>query len=159
MVNPHPEYKNLLFNGFLDIVLYHEGTNRFKIVDIKTSKSGWDDKTKKNETKQLQLVLYKKFFSQQFGIPEDDIDIEFFIVKRKVWEDSPFPISRIQTFTPSHGKVKINKATNTINDFIETVFNKDNKHVDTIYQPIPSGGGCFFCPFKNNKVLCPVGVS
>jgi thymidylate synthase len=83
-------------------------------VTVKT-RLGWDDKTKKDETKQLQLILYKKFYSQQFNIPEDNIDIEFFIVKRKVWEKSPYPISRIQTFIPTSGKVKMNKATNAIN--------------------------------------------
>jgi hypothetical protein len=38
----------------------------------------------KDELKQFQLILYKKYFAQQFNIPIDDIDIEFFIVKRKV---------------------------------------------------------------------------
>jgi hypothetical protein len=48
------------------LFLYNETLNRFKIIDIKTSTKGWDDKTKKDETKQMQLILYKKFFSQQF---------------------------------------------------------------------------------------------
>ena len=87
VLNPHPQFKNVLYKGYLDVVLYHEPTNKFKIIDIKTSTRGWDDKTKKDETKQLQLVLYKKYYSQQFGVPEDNIDIEFFIVKRKVWEE------------------------------------------------------------------------
>ena len=159
LLNPHPKYKNILYKGYLDIVLYNETLNRFKIIDIKTSKSGWDDKTKKDETKQLQLILYKKFYSQQFNIPEDNIDIEFFIVKRKVWEQSPFPISRIQTFIPTSGKVKMNKATNAINLFIEEVFNENNSYNDKQFEPNPNEWNCHFCPFKNKKDLCPVGVS
>jgi hypothetical protein len=143
----------------LDVVFYHEPTNRFKIMDIKTSTKGWDDKTKKDETKQLQLVLYKKFYSQQFGVPEDDIDVEFFIVKRKIWEESPYPISRIQEYVPASGKVKINKATNTINSFIESVFNNDGSFKDTKFEPNANKWGCTFCPFKDRKDLCPVGVS
>jgi hypothetical protein len=98
MVNPNPQYPNILYKGYLDLVLYHEATNKFKIFDIKTSTRGWGDKEKKDEIKQYQLILYKKFFAQQFNVPIDDIEIEFFIVKRKVWEQSEFPISRIQEF-------------------------------------------------------------
>jgi hypothetical protein len=159
LLNPHPEYKNILYKGYLDVVLYHEPTNIFKIIDIKTSKNGWDDKTKKDETKQLQLVLYKKFYSQQFGVPEDNIEIEFFIVKRKIWEESPYPISRIQEYKPASGKVKMNKATNIINSFIEEVFNHDGSHKEKSFEPKPNEWGCKYCPFKNRKDLCSVGVS
>lgn len=159
LLTPHPEYKNVLYKGYLDVVLYNESTNRFKIIDIKTSTKGWDDKTKKDEVKQLQLVAYKKYYSQQFNIPEDNIDIEFFIVKRKVWEESPYPISRIQEYSPSSGKVKMNKATNTINSFIEEVFNHDGSFKDTLFEPKPSEWGCKYCPFKDRKDLCPTGIS
>ena len=159
LLNPHPEFKNILYKGYLDVVLYNETYNEFKIIDIKTSGKGWDDKTKKDETKQLQLVLYKKFFSKQFGIPEENINIQFFIVKRKIWEESPYPISRIQEFTPASGKVKMNKATNTINSFIEEVFNLDGSFKTDPYQPNPGKWNCTFCPFRDRKDLCSVGVS
>jgi hypothetical protein len=159
LLNPHPEYKNILYKGYLDVVLYNETYNEFTILDIKTSKKGWDDATKKDETKQLQLILYKKFFSQQFGIPEENINIKFFIVKRKVWEESPYPISRIQEFTPASGKVKMNKATNTINSFIEEVFNHDGSHKEKSFEPNASKWNCTFCPFKDRKDLCQVGIS
>lgn len=158
VLNPHPEFKNVLYKGYLDVVLYHEPTNTFKILDIKTSTKGWDDKTKKDETKQLQLVLYKKFYSQQFGVPEDSIDIEFFIVKRKVWEESPYPISRIQEYVPASGKVKINKATNTINSFIEEVFNHDGSYKNKQFEPNPTKFNCMFCPFKDKKELCDKAI-
>jgi RecB family exonuclease len=43
--------------GYLDVVLYHEPSNTFKIIDIKTSTKGWNKYTKKDESKQFQLVL------------------------------------------------------------------------------------------------------
>ena len=49
--------------------------------------------------KHFQLVLYKKFFSEQFGLAEKSIDIEFLIVRRKVYEDGEYPQKRIQTFS------------------------------------------------------------
>lgn len=159
LLNPHPQFKNILYKGYLDVVLYHEPTNKFKIIDIKTSTRGWDDKTKKDETKQLQLILYKKYYSQQFGVPEENIDVEFFIVKRKVWEESPYPISRIQEYKPASGKVKMNKAINTVNSFIEEVFNYDGSYKDKQFEPNPSKFNCMFCPFSNNKELCNASIS
>ena len=46
LITPIPEYKNILYKGYLDVVLYHEPTNSLKIMDIKTSTKGWDDNTK-----------------------------------------------------------------------------------------------------------------
>ena len=158
-LNPHSNYKNIFYKGYLDVVLYHEPTNKFKILDIKTSTKGWDDYNKKDETKQMQLILYKKFFAQQFNVSEDNIDVEFFIVKRKIWEDSPYPISRVQEFKPASGKVKINKATKAITSFIEEVFNYDGSYKDKTYEPNPSKFNCMFCPFKEDKNLCNKGFT
>jgi hypothetical protein len=124
-LTPNKRYPNVIYQGHLDVVLYNENTQSFKIIDIKTSTRGWNDKTKKDEGKQFQLVLYKKFFSEQFNIPLDKINVEFFIVKRKIWEESDFPISRIQTYSPPSGKVKINKVDKELNEFIESAFTKE----------------------------------
>ena len=51
---------------------------------------------KKNKSN--QLLLYKQFYSKQFNFPIDKIDVEFFIVKRKLYENMDFPQRRIQTF-------------------------------------------------------------
>ena len=59
--------------------------NKFTIIDLKTSTRGWTSKNKKDEEKQFQLLLYKKFFAEQYNIPIENIDIEFMIiVKRKL---------------------------------------------------------------------------
>ena len=158
MINPNPKYPNILYKGYLDVVLYNENLNKFKILDIKTSTRGWGDKEKKDELKQFQLILYKKYYGQQYNISTDDIDVEFFIVKRKVWENSDFPISRIQEFKPASGKVKLNRAITSVNNFIEEVFNKDGSHKPGVYQPVPSAHNCRFCPFKDNKELCDKGL-
>ena len=63
-LTPNPTYKNTIYKGYLDLVLYHEPTNKIKIVDIKTSTRGWSDINKKDEDKQFQLILYKQYFSQ-----------------------------------------------------------------------------------------------
>jgi hypothetical protein len=159
ILTPLPQFNNVLYKGYLDVVLYHEPTNSFKILDIKTSTKGWSDYEKKDETKQFQLILYKHFFAKQFGVEVDKIDIEFFIVKRKIWKESPFPLSRIQEFTPASGKVKLNKAVNAITSFIEGVFNMDGSYKSTVHEPTPSLNTCKYCPFKDNKELCDKGIS
>ena len=159
LITPNNAYKNVLYRGYLDIVLYHEPTNTIKIIDIKTSTRGWGDKDKKNEDKQFQLILYKKFFAQQYNFPIENIDIEFFIVKRKLYESEEFVIPRIQVFKPASGKIKMSRAEKAMNEFIEDVFNNEGKFKEEMFVPNPSKFNCGFCPFKNDKKLCHVGVS
>lgn len=157
VIAPNKMYNNVLYTGFLDIVMYHEPTNTFKIIDIKTSTRGWGDKDKKNEDKQFQLLLYKQFFSEQYNIPIDSIDIEFFIVKRKVMDIddeklmSPHQAYRVQTFTPPSGKIKISRAKNAINDFINECFNSNGEIKDLEYPKSPSKWNCGFCPYGEDK--------
>jgi len=150
-INPNPELPNVVYQGYLDIVMYHEPTNTIQIIDLKTSTSGWKDKEKKDENKQFQLILYKKYFSEQFNFPIENIEVEFFIVKRKLYESDDFVIRRIQTFTPPSGKVKLNRATQSINKFIEEAFDLTGyKKVE--HQPTPNDN-CKWCPF-HKCILC-----
>jgi len=159
LITPNNAYKNVLYRGYLDVVLYHEPTNTIKIIDIKTSTRGWGDKDKKNEDKQFQLLLYKKFFAQQYNFPIENIDIEFFIVKRKLYESEDYVIPRIQLFKPASGKIKLSRAEKAINEFIEQTFTPEGKHNEGYYPANPSKFNCGFCPFKNNKELCSAGAS
>jgi hypothetical protein len=152
-ITPHPQFNNVIYQGFLDVVLYHEPTNTFEIIDIKTSTRGWDADTKKDEDKQFQLILYKQFLSTQFNIPIDNISVKFFILRRKIYENADFPISRIQDFIPPSGKIKLSKANKALNDFIEEVFD-ENGYQKKSHPPKPSQKACFFCPYKENKELC-----
>ena len=80
-------------------------------------------------------------------------------VKRKLWENSPYPLSRIQEFKPASGKIKMNKAVNAVTSFIEGVFNTNGSYKDITHEPNPSLNGCKFCSFKDNKELCNKGIS
>ena len=153
VVHPDVKLPNVIYKGYLDLVLYNENTDTFKIIDFKTSTRGWNDKTKKDEGKQFQLILYKNFFSKQFNIPEDNIEVEFFILKRKLWEESDYPQSRIQEFAPPSGKIKMNKALTSLNTFLEHSFNSDGTYKDNNYPATPSDN-CKWCPFNEKKDLC-----
>ena len=151
---PNKSHNNVLFNGFIDLVLYHEPTEKFVIYDIKTSGRGWSDKEKKDEVKQFQILLYKSFFSEQFGVDIENIDVEFFIVKRKIWEQSEYPQKRVQQFVPANGKTKVKKSKAALDTFIEKVFNLDGSYKSTDFQATPNKSSCLYCQYKDKKELC-----
>ncbi len=156
VIPPNKTHNNVLFNGYIDLVLYHEPTDKFVIYDFKTSSRGWGDKEKKDEIKQTQLLLYKQFFHEQFGVPIEHIDIEFFILKRKIWEESEYPQKRIQSFVPANGKTKVKKAKVLLEAFINETFNLDGTHKDVEHNATPSKESCKYCPFS--KGICTKAV-
>jgi len=140
---------NIVFQGFIDVVLYHEPTQTFKLIDLKTSYRSWYKKQKDNEMKQFQLILYKKFFSELYNVPLNKIDIEFIILKRKLWDGSEYAQSRIQLFSPPSGKVKMNKATKLFEEFINNITDSNKKHLPK------SNPNCKWCPFFQDE-KCPL---
>ncbi len=150
--------KNVLFKGFIDLVLYHEETGEFVLYDLKTSSYGWGKKEKKDDVKLSQLLLYKMFFSEQFKVPLEKIKVEFFILRRKLPEDNKFFIKHISEFKPVAGKTKMAKALRSVEAFIEECFDEKG-HRDKKHKPIADKYNCKYCPFKDNKKLCPVGIS
>lgn len=151
ILTPHSKYQNIMFQGYLDIVLYHEPTNKIKIIDIKTSRQGWSKKEKSDENKQFQLIAYKKYFSELYNVPIENIEIEFMIVKRKIFESDLYVIKRVQQFKPASGKVKLNKVTKSIESFIEQAFDR-NGYKEIEHQP-KLNGNCKWCPFYKTH-LC-----
>ena len=150
-LHPDPKKPNILYNGYLDIVLYHEPTHTIHIIDLKTSTSGWNDKQKKDENKQFQLLLYKKFFAEQFNFPIEKIEVEFFIVKRKLFESEDFVIRRIQKFKPPSGKIKINKANQALQNFMDQAFDL-NGYKKVEHKP-QVNDNCKWCVFHKTH-LC-----
>ena len=109
--------KDIKIVGYLDVVLKHKPTDTITIIDIKTSTRGWNKWMKADKNKTQQLLLYKKFYSKQYNHPIDKIDVEYFIVKRKLWENMDFPQKRVQKFVPASGTPSINKVMNGLNLF------------------------------------------
>ena len=149
---------SVFWYGFIDVVIKDTDLNKIKIYDIKTSRMGWNKWQKSDRLKLAQLVAYKKYFSDQFGTPIDNIDIEFFIVKRKLIEESMFPQKRIQIINPANGSVTRKKVQKSIDSFIEDCFDvTGNKRTDKNYLAIAGKGAkhCKWCPFKEDYKNCP----
>ena len=145
------------FIGYIDVLIHDTVRDRYKIIDIKTSTMGWNKYQKADKNKTDQLLLYKNFWGLQNNIPLDKIDVEYFIVKRKLYEKVDFPQRRVQTFTPANGKPSINKVVNNVNRFVEDCFVDDEHNISIDYMKNPSPKNCRFCEF-NQTEHCDAGV-
>ena len=146
------EIPNVLMIGSIDLIIRNKNTKKYKVYDIKTSTSGWKDKDKKDQIKINQLLFYKHFYSKKLNVDPEMVDVEFFIVRRKVYEDAEFPIKRVQSFIPAQGKIKMKQAVEDLKAFVKDAFTPDGKHIDKAYPK--NTDGCKYCPFKDNKELC-----
>jgi RecB family exonuclease len=142
---------NVKYIGFLDLVLRDKSTNEIKIIDFKTSRNNWNKYQKTDVGKTDQLLLYKKFYSEQFGVPLDDIEVEFVILKKKLLDGYGYSSNgRISTFAPLNGKLSIKKASERFQNFIQEgftptgEFNVNNKFPK---NPGKAKKNCKYCDF------------
>ena len=149
--------KNIKMVGYLDVVILDEIHNRIRIIDIKTSTRGWNKWQKKDENKTQQLLLYKQFYSEQYNHPVDKIEVEYFIVKRKLWENIDFPQKRVQKFVPASGTPSMNKVAKRLDLFLETAFTDEGKHKTDKIFALPSKKACRWCEFRKTE-HCSEGI-
>ena len=137
----------VMFKGLVDLVFYHPNTDRWTIMDIKTSTAGWRDAQKKNPNLTAQVILYREFFAKQFGIDKDKIDVEFFILKRRVPADAEFASmqKRVQQFRPSSGPRKTKEIINSMNKMVSEVLDEDGNFIDKDYKCTNPFGKCENC--------------
>jgi len=142
------------FIGYLDIVLENEIENKVKIIDFKKSYMGWKDKAKKDPMKRGQLQLYKYFYSKINNIKQSNIDVEFLILKQKIFDYGEFTAKRIQKFIPPQSEITLKKTFELFNNFVKTVFVNGDYNSDIIYEKLPSDSACKYCPFSNLPEHC-----
>jgi hypothetical protein len=149
--------QNLFMKGFIDVVAYDKTYDTYYIYDFKTSTRGWGDKEKKNNTKLQQIILYKKYFSELYNIPLEKIEVEFIVLKRKLYENADFTIPRTQSVKPAAGKTKMKQAEDQFNEFLDTCFTEDGIYIHKEYPMNISKESCTWCPYNNG--LCTKGES
>jgi len=150
--------QNVKFRGYIDLIIKDTRDNTYKIIDIKTSTMGWNKYQKADSTKTAQLVLYKSYYAKQFNVPLDNIRVEYFIVKRKLYENMDFPQKRVQIFNPAAGKPTMNKINSSVDEFVRSAFNVDGSHnTDRDYIAVKgkNNKNCKYCDFKTRPDLCP----
>jgi len=133
------------FNGYMDVVLHEKKTGRIKIIDIKSSTMGWNKYMKADKNKTNQLLLYKYFLSKQLEISIDKIDVEYLILKRRLYENIIYPQKRLQAFTPASGKPSINKVMKRLQEFIDECFDDKGKIIANEYEKCEKHKKCRMC--------------
>ena len=142
----------VVFKGLVDLVFYHPNTDTWTVMDIKTSTRGWNDTYKKNPNLTAQVILYREFFAKQFNIDPSKINVEFFIVKRRVPKDAEYASMqrRVQEFKPNSGPRKTKQVIESMNNFLVTVLDDKGKYLDIDHSCKSPLGKCDHClPFSD----------
>jgi len=142
--------KGVHFIGYIDIVLKDIAENAIVIIDLKTSTMGWNKYQKEDRLKNSQILLYKKYYSDLFNIPLTKIRVEFQIMRRKLPEDSPYPVPRISKHIPPNGSPSVNKVYDEFMSFIDIVFDDEGNFRDIPYPKVPGNAkkNCKWCEFS-----------
>ena len=142
---------NYFFKGFIDFVVRHKKTRRYKIIDWKTSGADWDVKKKmKDETFLAQMRFYKFFWGRKNNIPLSEIDCGYVVLNRLKDKKDPmsFP-GRIQEVSVESTSDEIKLSLKKLALSIKMI------HIDKKFPKIKhiSGNtsGCFFCPLKGGR--------
>ena len=143
--------------GYLDIVVRDKRDGKITIIDIKTSTMGWNKYQKADKTKTSQLVLYKKYFAEQYGFDVEKIDIKYMIMKRKLIDGAMFPQKRVTEFMPASGKPTRNKLASSIKSFVDLNFTPDGSYINKEHVAVAGKNNkhCKWCEFKDQLDLCP----
>lgn len=143
---------NVDYWGFIDLVLKEKATGRIKIFDFKTARLGWNNYQMEDLAKSSQVVLYKALYSKKHNVPLSMIDVEFFIMKRKLYENARFRQSRVQIFVPEATQKEVTRVVEHFNQFITECFKPDGTYNDdrALYPKIPGKNktNCKYCLHK-----------
>jgi hypothetical protein len=89
-----------------------------------------------------------------FKVPMADIEVEFFIMKRRLLEDVGFPQNRIERFSPADGKMSVKLVENSFLEFINNGFAATGEYnTDGVFLKTPGKNkkSCKYCIFKTLK--------
>ena len=139
---------NTQYWGYIDLVLKEKSTGRIKIFDFKTSRLEWSKSQMEDLAKTSQLVLYKALYSRKHNVPVSMIDVEFFIIKRKLYEKCRYPQSHIQIFKPDSTQKEVDRVVKHFNQFLTECFHPDGRYNEDIkYPKIPGKNkkNCRYC--------------
>ena len=164
VLQPIKERPKIKYMGYVDLIIYDKSTEEYTIFDIKTSTKGWSKWEKGDETKHQQLYLYKQYYSELFKVPLDKINVEFYIVKRKVlsFDDenikSPHQAYRVQNFRPTDNRKRLKKAKEDFTDFIRECYTAEGHPIDREFEKVV-GKPCDWCDFGKNRELCGAALA
>ena len=150
-----PIQNGVTMYGYLDVVIRDTVLNRIKIYDFKTSRQAWNKYQKVDKKKLAQLVLYKSFYAKQYGYDLKNVDVEFLILKRKLFENTQYPQKRFQKVAAPSGMITTNGVLLELKEFVNSCFDAEgNYRTDVEYPKKPDIKACKYCEFKERPDVC-----
>ena len=136
-----PFKQNVHWIGYIDLLL-KTNDGRYRIVDLKTSKKGWDRYKKRDNKVTDQLLFYKHFFHVQQDVPLDRIDVEYLIFSM---EGTP----TLEVFQPDD--TDLDDALGVLDEFVSEAFTLDGSRYSQKDLPKqPGKWNCCFCPYSTD---------
>lgn len=129
---------NYTFKGYVDCFIKTED-GKYHIIDWKTCSWGWDMKKRTDPMVTYQLTYYKHFLSEKRGIPKEDIETYFALLKRTGKRD------KVEIMRVTSGDKKTNNALKLLE---QSVYNIDRKNY------MKNRLSCSRCDFKGTE-HCP----
>jgi len=126
------------FLGFVDCVIKTED-GKYHVIDWKTCSWGWDFRRKTDTMTTYQLSYYKHFYSKMSGIPFEDLETHFVLLKRTAKKDI------IELVKVNNGSKKVNNALKVLEN---TAYNVDSENF------VKNKLSCGKCDFRKT-VHCP----
>lgn len=128
------------FKGFVDGIIKVKIKNKYVywIIDWKTCGSGWRSEKKRDFNVQLQLILYKHFWSEKHDIPLSQIRCGFVLMKRDVKK----PDKALDIIPVSVGPKTVMRGLKVLNNHAKLVkkgFNLKNRN------------SCTFCEYNGTE--------
>lgn len=147
-------YENLFshfyFKGFIDLVVRHRITKRYKIIDWKTSGVAWDvPKKMQDEIFLSQMRFYKYFWGQKNDVSLSDIDCGYVVLNRL--RDKKDPKSCPGQLQQVHVESTLDEVKESLEKLALSI---KMIHLDRTFPKIKlieGTKGCFFCPLKGGK--------
>ena len=126
------------FKGYVDCII-KTPDGKFHVIDWKSCSWGWDMRKRTDPMVTYQLTYYKHFISEKRGIPKENIETYFALLKRTGKKD------RVELFRVTSGEKKTNNALKLLE---QSVYNIDRQNY------VKNRLSCNRCEFKGTT-HCP----
>jgi len=136
----------VVFIGYLDVILKEKHRESYKIVDIKTSTSGWNKWDKQEPERVNQLLAYRDFYANKLGVKKEQVDVSYWIAQREI--DPRWDSGRINEWSPPTTKEAHEQVDDWLNEFLRTGFPGGRKTTEPM-EKRPEKFKCAFCPFSS----------
>ena len=110
---------DMLFKGFIDAVIIcknNKGQRRIWLLDWKTAGWGWRKEKKQDFNYQMQLLLYKHFWSEKHNIDPKEVKTGFILLKRDGKNGK-----RCELVEVSGSQKKVDEAVKTVRSMLNAV--------------------------------------